>query len=133
MPNISEVICMDLSKIMPERTNKYCVCISAGDGKYFIINSNSREMYDDFKIEACDYDFLSHDSYVSCHKAYVLGDELIVKKLGDLNYDDMLKILNKIRNSKRIAEVERDDIALELEKWLSNYAANKLSGNFGKR
>jgi len=133
MPSISEVVLMDVSKIMPERSEKYCVCISAGNGKYFYINSEHRKMYDDFKIKAANYSFLRHDSYVGCSEAHVLGKELVVRKLGNFNYEDMLKILNKIRNSKRITEAERNAIVLELEEWFSNYAANKLSRNFGKR
>jgi len=120
MPNISDVILMDVSKIMPERTTKYCVCISAGNDRYFYINSEHREMYDDFKINASDYDFLKYDSYVGCHEAYLLGKELIIRKLGNLNYDDMLKILDKVQNSKRIAKVEQKALILEFETWLAD-------------
>ncbi len=120
MPNISDVILMDVSKIMPERTTKYCVCISAGNDRYFYINSEHREMYDDFKIMASDYDFLKHDSYVGCHEAYLLREELIIRKLGNLNYDDMLKILDKIQNSKRIAKAEKKALILEFETWLAD-------------
>ncbi|MDR1812260.1 MAG: hypothetical protein LBQ87_05495 [Candidatus Fibromonas sp.] len=125
MPVISEVMLIDVSKIMPERAKKYCVCISSDNNKYFVINSNHREMYDDFEIEASNYSFLSHDSYVCCHKTYILSEEFIVSKLGNINHGDMMKILDKIQNSRRIAEEERDTIALELKAWLNNYQDNK--------
>jgi len=125
MPSISDVILMDVSKIMPERTVKYCVCVSAGNDRYFYINSEHREMYDDFKINASDYDFLAHDSYVGCHEAYLLGKELVIRKLGNLNHEDMLKILGKIQNSKRIAKTERKTLILEFETWLND----KLTGS----
>jgi len=115
MPNITEVFLMDLSKVLSDRDSKFCVCVSSGNNRYLIINSLSREHYDDFKIEAKDYDFLKHDSYVSCHKAYILNSELIIKKLGNLNYGDMKKILNKIRNSKRIVEIEKETISKNLK------------------
>lgn len=120
MPNISDVILMDVSKVMPERTTKYCVCVSAGNDRYFYINSEHRQIYDDFKIKASDYDFLTHDSYVGCHEAYRLGKELIIRKLGNLNYDDMLKILDKIQKSKRIAKTERKALIFEVETWLND-------------
>ena len=111
---------MDVSKIMPERATKYCVCISAGNDRYFYINSEHREMYDDFKIKASDYDFLKYDSYVGCHEAYLLGKELIIRKLGNLNCDDMLKILDKIQNSKRMTKTEKKTLILEFEMWLAD-------------
>jgi len=115
---------MDVSKIMPERTTKYCVCVSAGNDRYFYINSEHREMYDDFKIKAADYDFLTHDSYVGCHEAYLLRKELIIRKLGNLNYEDMLKVLDKIQNSRRMAKIERKNLILEFETWLNAQKAN---------
>lgn len=133
MPSISEVILMDVSKIMPERAEKYCVCISAGDGKYFYINSEHREIYDDFEIKSSDYSFLSRDSYVSCHKAHVLDNEFIIRKLGNFGYDDMLKILNKIQNSKNINKAESSALIIELEEWLENYQENQLKNIFDNR
>jgi len=118
MPNISDVVLMDVSKIMPERATKYCICVSASNDRYFYINSEHREMYDDFKIKASDYDFLTHDSYIGCHEAYLLKKELIIRKLGNLNYDDMLKISDKVRNSKRMVKTDKKALIIELETWL---------------
>jgi len=45
----------------------------------------------------------------------------------------MIKILNKIKNSKLIEETERDSIAFELEEWLKHYTKNKLKNKFSKK
>ena len=124
---------MNVSKIISERDTKRCICISTGNGKYLFINSHHRDKYDDFKIESSEYSFLNHDSYVGCSEIIMLKDEHIIKKVGNLKYDDMRKILNKIKNSKFIVEAERDVIAVELEEWLNNYRENKLNDIFKNR
>jgi hypothetical protein len=45
----------------------------------------------------------------------------------------MKKILNKIKNSKRLPKSKKDLIVIELEEWLNNYQENKLSGAFKNR
>jgi hypothetical protein len=87
-------------------------------------------MYDDFKILASDYDFLKDDSYVGCHKTYTFGKELIINKLGTLNHKDMLKILDKIRNSNTIPKSEKEALVFEIEHWLEDYQKNKLASAF---
>jgi len=118
VPQISEVYIIDVSKILPHCETKYCICITTGINKYFLINSENRKMYDTFKISASCYSFLKRDSYVSCSKAHILKNDFIIKKLGNLNFNDMSKILGKVKKSKNIIEVERDEIVSELEKWL---------------
>ncbi|MDR1829628.1 MAG: hypothetical protein LBQ76_02550 [Candidatus Fibromonas sp.] len=126
MPDISDIILMDVSKILPHSYEKFCVCISSSS-KYFYINSLHREMYDDFEIKSSDYGFLKHDSHVGCHKAHLLGDELVIRKIGKLNRKDMMKILNKIKNSKHLPKAEKESISCELEEWLNNCQENKLN------
>ncbi|MCL1957502.1 MAG: hypothetical protein FWF63_09285 [Fibromonadales bacterium] len=121
VPKISEVYIIDVSKILPHCETKYCICITTGINKYFLINSENREMYDTFEINASDYKFLKHNSYVGCSKAHTLESNLIIKKIGNLNFNDMSKILEKIRKSKYIAKPERESMTLELEEWLNNY------------
>jgi len=133
MPNISEVFIVDVAKLFHHRKTKHCVCVSAGDDKFLVINSEHREMYDDFKIEVSNYSFLEKDRFVACRMAYEVKDESLIKKVGNLNYEDMTKILNKIQNSKLIEETERDSIAFELEGWLKYYTENKLKNKFGKK
>jgi len=81
-PQISEVYIIDVSKILPHCKTKYCICITTGINKYFLINSENRKMYDTFKINVSDYSFLKQDSYVGCSKAHLLESNLIVKNIG---------------------------------------------------
>jgi hypothetical protein len=133
VPQISDVYIIDVSKILPHCETKYCICITTGINKYFLINSENRKIYDTFEISASDYSFLKHNSYVGCSKAHALESSLIVKKIGNLNFNDMSKILEKIRNSKYIIKPERETMALELEEWMSNYQENKLKDKFNKK
>lgn len=133
MPNISEVFIIDVSNILPHSTTKYCICVSAGSNRYFLINSEHREMYDDFEIKSSNYSFLKKDSYVGCSETIVLKEEFIIKNVGRLKYDDMRKILEKIQKSKHIAKPEREDMALELEEWLNDYPENQLKNIFQNR
>jgi len=132
-PQISEVYIMNVSEKLEYRTTKHCICISAGNNRYILINSEHREMYDDFKISVSDYDFLKRDSYVGCSEFVVLGRESIIRRVGSMKYNDMLKILEKMREPKHISKPGRTEIALELEEWMSNYQENKLKNKFNKR
>ena len=132
-PQISEVYIMNVSEKLEHRTTKHCICISAGNNKYVLINSEHREMYDDFKINVSDYDFLRQDSYVGCSEVVVLKKESIIRKVGSMKYNDMLKILEKIRGPKHISKPDRAEIVLELEEWMSNYQENKLKNKFNKK
>jgi len=133
VPKISDVYIIDVSKILPHCETKYCICITTGINKYFLINTENRKIYDTFEISASDYSFLKYNSYVGCSKAHALESSLIVKKIGNLNFNDMSKILEKIRKSKYIIKPERETMALELEEWMSNYQENKLKNKFNKK
>jgi len=138
MTNISDVNVMDVRGKIEYRKTKYCVCIYTDDDKdrYLFINTESRKMYDDFQIKSSDYPFLNQkDRYVNCSNVQELEQERIIERKGNLNYEDMRNILNKIRESEDITETEKEDIVPELEKWLSdsNYAKNKLSAVFKYR
>lgn len=39
MPKVSEVFIIDVSKIISHRATKHCICVSAGENKCFLINS----------------------------------------------------------------------------------------------
>jgi hypothetical protein len=118
MPKVSEVFIIDVSSVLPYRKKKHCICVSAGENKYFLINSKSREMYDDFKIHVSNYSFLGEDRYVGCSEAIELKEELIIKKCGVMEYDDMVKILNKVKKSKYLDGATIETIIGELERWL---------------
>ena len=123
-----------MSSILPHCKDKYGICVSASNGKYFLINSEHRKMYDDFEIDTSEYSFLTKErSFIGCSEAHILDDELIIEKLGNINYGDMQKILGKVRNSKYLIEAERIAIASEIEVWLGNYQENQLKNIFHNR
>jgi len=134
MTSISDVNLMSTKSVIPHRDKKYCVCISTGKDKdkYFLIDSKSRKMYDDFEIKAKEYEFLEHDSYISCSLVVELENERFIEKLGNINHKDMVTILKKVKNSEYLSNDNIKDIESELGNWLKddNYANNKLSAVF---
>jgi hypothetical protein len=118
---ISDVLIIDVSGEIAHRSTKHCVCISVLRDRYLLINTNHREIYDDFEVKSSDYRFLEGvDRFVCCFKTYNFNSSRIVKKVGNLNYSDMMKIVNKIQKSKSIDKMEKDAIMQELGKWCSD-------------
>lgn len=122
MADLCEVFVIDVRGIVPFRDTKYCVCVSVARNKYVLIDTQHREMYDDFQISAKKYDFLKGiDRYVSCSAIYEFDNSRIKnidQVIGVLQYDDMKKIIEKIRNSKVIKQIDKDSVLPELEEWL---------------
>jgi hypothetical protein len=119
MPNISDVLIINTKETLDHRDTKYCVYVSALTGKFFYINTKHRDIYDDFEIKSSDYVFLnSVDRFVCCVKLHDIDSVILIDKIGNLNRDDMLKILNKIQKSNDIKNADKDSIVPELRKWL---------------
>ncbi|MCL2284293.1 MAG: hypothetical protein FWC26_13335 [Fibromonadales bacterium] len=134
MTAISDVLIINVSKKIPYRNTKHCVCISVAKGKCLFINTQNRKIYDEIKINSSDYEFLNGvDRYVACSQIFEFSEDEIVQRVGDIKYGDMLKIIENIRKAKEISKIERNSIISELEKWLENYAGNKLSDSFNSR
>ena len=76
---------------------------------------------------------MKHDSYVECSEVHILDEKRLIKKLGNLNYDDMKMILNKIKNSIGLSKGEIKALSIELEEWLNNYQENLLRNKFSNR
>jgi len=120
MQNISDVFIVNVSGIIEHRDTKHCVCVSVSDGKYLFINTRHRDIYNDFKIKADDYEFLnSIDRFVSCSKIRPINVDRIKKKVGNLNRNDMMKIVDKIQASETLDKIEKVSIVTEINKWLS--------------
>jgi len=130
---ISEVVLADTStsEIIRDRARKLFVRISVTNEKFLIINS--RESERSIKIESSIYNFLSHDSYIAGLRTFTLEENEILKKRGNLYYDDMVKVLNMIKISKFIPPDEKEEILIDLEEFIKDYAANKLKNKFGNR
>ena len=120
MPEISDVFIINVLEKIAYRNTKHCVCISVSKDRYFTINTNHREMYDDFQIKSSDYGFLGGiDRFVCCSGMHEFSSDKIIKKVGNINFDDMAKILDKIQKSKTIDKIDKDSVIPELDKWLS--------------
>ncbi|MCL2102091.1 MAG: type II toxin-antitoxin system PemK/MazF family toxin [Fibromonadales bacterium] len=133
MPKISEVFIVNSKNIIEKRDTKWYICISIGPSKFFIINSERFKLYDDYLIKSSNYNFLKHDSYVECSEVHILDEKRLIKKLGNLNYDDMKMILHKIKNSIGLSKGEIKALSIELEEWLNNYQENQLKNKFSNR
>jgi len=133
MLDISEVVLADTStsEIIKDRARKLFVRISVTNEKFLIINS--RENEGSIKIESAIYSFLSHDSYIAGLRTFTLEEDEIIKKLGNLYYDDMVKVLNMVKISKSIPPDEKEEILIDLEEFINDYAANKLKNKLGNR
>lgn len=118
MLEIADVFVMQVGNQIEHRETKHCICIATSQNKYFIINTEHREIYDDFKISATDYDFLKGlDRYVSCSSIFQFMPDKIIRKVGKLNYPDMLKLINKVQNSEVLDDAEKSAILPELTDW----------------
>jgi len=119
MPNISDVFIINTKGTLDRRKIKYCVCVSALTGTFFYINTEHRDIYDDFEIKSSDYEFLnSTNRFVSCIKLHSFDSVIIIEQVGNLNRDDMLKIRNKIQRSKDINKIDKESVLPEIMKWL---------------
>ena len=130
--DISEVVLADTSKseTIKDRDKKLFVRISITNEKFLIINSRKSE--ESIKIESAIYSFLSHDSYIAGLRTFTLEENEIIKKRGNLYYDDMVKVLSMVKNSKFIPPDEKEEILIDLEEFIKDYATNKLKNKFGK-
>ena len=127
MPDLFEVVIVDVSEIMLKRETKHCVCVSLIENNYLFINSNSLSKYDDFIIEAKNYHFLQNkDRFVACFKIYTIAPDKIIQTVGKLNIEDINKIVNKIKNSKTLRKIDKDSVLPEMENWLSQNTVYKV-------
>jgi len=134
MPEISDVLIVKTFGSVDNRETKHCICIAFSVNKFLLINTKNSGYRDEFEIKPSDYEFLSgKNRFVGCSRIFEFKNEQIERKVGTMKYEDMMKILNKIKNSKNFPKAEKDDIALELEEWLKNYQENQLKNLFNNR
>jgi len=100
------------------RDTKHCVCVSIGEGQYLTINTRHNPGYNDFQIQAANYDFLNgEDRYLGCGKLFKLDADKILRKVGVLNDFDAKIVYEKIRVSTSISDEEIQKVLSEL--WAS--------------
>jgi len=134
MPEISDVLIVKTLGSVDNRETKHCICIAFSFNKFLLINTKNSGYRDEFEIKSSDYDFLSgKNRFVGCSKIFEFKSEQIERKVGTMKYEDMMKILNKIKSSKNLPKAEKYNIVLELEEWLKNYQENQLRNIFNNR
>ena len=132
MTVISDVFILDVSdnEDLEYRDTKYCVCVSVLNNKCLLINSKNSGIYDELEIDSSDYDPQGGVRFVACKNIFEFSESEIIRKLGNLNYANMKKILDmlKAKNRKQLA-----DIITELDEWISGYSQNKLLDAYKNR
>jgi hypothetical protein len=80
------------------------------------VNTKEEQLRLQFPISKDDYDFLSHDSYISATNVVTLPRDLIVRSMqsgqtlikGKLLDNHMNDILNKVRSSRLFSKITKD-------------------------
>ena len=122
LPETRGVYIVDTAGSVSKRKTKHCVCVSVGMGWYFLINSASREVFDDFPIKASDYDFLNGDDrYLGCSKMNMrtCAAGQLIKKVGQLSDADTRTVMKKVQQSNTLLNTEKHKILSELARVLS--------------
>ena len=118
-PSVCGVYSVDTSDVLTHRSQKYCVCVSVSLGKYLLINTIHRKIYDDFKIRASDYGFLQGtDRFLSCSVFFDFDPPKLKQKVGVLSSADTKTVIEKIMASRTIAAMDKDIVLAELQKTL---------------
>ena len=88
--DLFDVVVMNVEGIISYRNTKHCICISISNNKYFVINTDHRQMYDDFKINFKDYDFLNNqDRFIACSEMHTITPDRTIENGGKLNIEDI--------------------------------------------
>jgi hypothetical protein len=121
MAEIGDVFIIDVADKVSYRGTKHCICISVTNDKYLVIDTQHREIYDDFEIKAKDYPFLKKvNRFVCCSRIYHFDSSKLLNNkapVGRLKYADVVKIINKIQNSEVLDETEQASVLPELIEW----------------
>jgi len=116
-PDIKGIYVADVSDTVPHRNTKHCVCVSVGRGKYLLINTHHRPMYEDFILKASNYGFLNGlDRFLSCSSSHPIKPEKLFEKVGELSDADTKIMYEKIQKSQKIQSDDKKAILSELEK-----------------
>ena len=116
-PSVRSVYLVNVAGLLKHRDTKYCVCVSVGAGKYLFINTEHREHYDDFQINAKNYDFLAGvDRFLSCIGPTKIPPSRLIQKVGHLNDMDAKTMYVKIEESDLISDDDKEIILPELWK-----------------
>ena len=77
---------------------------------------------------------MGKNRFVACSRPIIFKESEIIKKEGNINHNDMTKILEKLKDvKKKDVAIQLKDVIAELEGWLADYSGNKLADVFNKR
>lgn len=107
---------------IPKRPEKVCVCVSLAPNLNFYINSENRENSDsiDFKCKQPKRHYPYNDSYLSLSKVYDHSTKEITKDYGPIDLDECDSIINTVRVSESLTEIEIQQIISALEDFKKN-------------
>ena len=121
MPEICSIWLVNVSGLFPHRNTKQAVCVSVTGNRYLVINTEHRQMYDDFCIKSSEYPFLGGtDRYIACSRVHCFEAERLIKKVGSLNPADTKILIEKMKKSRVLDKIEKNAILPGLEEWLSD-------------
>jgi len=107
----------DVNGLVPYRDTKHCVCVSAGGGRYFLVNTIHRDEYNDFTIKASDYPFLKgKDRCVACLQWVAIPNDRLLRQVGTLSDADAKTVYEKVKASHKIRKSVKKEILDELWK-----------------
>ncbi len=102
---------------IPHRPVKVCVCVSIAPNLNFYINSENRNNSDsiEFKCKQPHRDYPYNDSYLSLAKAYDHRSKEITKDYGPIDLDECNLIIERVKSSQTLTEIEIQQIVNSLE------------------
>jgi len=116
---------VDVAGVVECRSTKHCICISVSNNRFLVINTEHRQIYDDFEIKAKDYPFLKNvNRFVCCSQIYHFDQSRFLNNkipVGQLKYQDIVKIIDKIQKSEILDETDQSAVLLELNGWQLDY------------
>lgn len=119
-PKVASIYLADTIGVLAHRRQKLCVCVSAIAGKYLLINTEHRKMYDDFVLRAQDYGFFQGtDRFLACSALFAFDSSLLKQKMGKLTVADISMAAEKIRASRTIAPADKAVVLADLLGGLS--------------
>ena len=115
-PQTKGIYLADVRGIIRYRDTKHCVCVSAGNGIYYLVDTLHRAEYNDFQIKASNYAFLNgKDRYVSCVPVAIPKSRLLCQ-VGVLSDTDTKTMYLKTEASHKIQRDEKKALLTELWK-----------------
>ena len=100
--------------------NIYCACVCVSKNFFLKLNSENRAMYDCIPISKKQRQFYG---FISCSNVFEYSEEELKKSTikGNLHFEDIKRIKEKVETSKTIVKMKKEQILCELEYCLEEY------------